>query len=204
MTDSRVRRYAITSFDQDPPTYNPEIVNYLIYGSEICPKTGTPHWQIYAEFAQKQSMVQVLEKLHICKGWASACKGTAEQNIAYCTKEGKAIGEFGTPGQAGHRTDLDELWDDISEGYSAKDILRRRGGKALRYINMIVRARSIMLDTDEKERINNVVANSTKPDIPVYLPKSCPSQKCDVEIDNGPNLRNYDFVGADHRYWKQE
>jgi len=67
---------------------------YLVYGREIAPATGTPHLQGYVYF-KTDTWYTTVKK--ILKGAnVLACKGTAEQNIAYCTKENKAF-EHGEP-----------------------------------------------------------------------------------------------------------
>lgn len=66
---------------------------YLIYGKEIGEK-GTPHLQGYTYFKNKKSLKQ-LKKL-IPRVHAEASKGSAAQNIDYCSKDGEVF-EKGTP-----------------------------------------------------------------------------------------------------------
>jgi len=60
---------------------------YLIYGDEIAPSSGTPHLQGYIVFKSNKRFSTVQKVLpprcHIEKA-----KGSTEQNIAYCSKEG--------------------------------------------------------------------------------------------------------------------
>lgn len=161
MPDSRVRRYAITSFDDTPPIFNGDSVAFLVYEKETCPTTGTVHWQCYAEYHNKVSVQQALIKLDIKKGHAEAALGTAEQNITYCSKKKENVFLFGEPGRIGRRTDLDDIYEDIEDGLSTKQILRKYKGKALRYVNMISRARSILNGTDERENISDMKEQAT-------------------------------------------
>lgn len=68
---------------------------YHIYGKEIAPTTGTPHLQGYMYFKNAISFVALLKKLppgiHL-----EIAKGTADDNMKYCKKEGDYV-EFGIP-----------------------------------------------------------------------------------------------------------
>lgn len=59
---------------------------YGIYGEEVAPNTGTEHLQCYWHLKEQQRGSFIINKfpgIHIEK-----CKGTEEQNIRYCRKEG--------------------------------------------------------------------------------------------------------------------
>lgn len=67
---------------------------YLIYGKEIAPTTGTPHLQGYVYFNNPRTVRSLIKKLygfHI-----EVAKGTPEQNITYCKKDGDFF-ESGVP-----------------------------------------------------------------------------------------------------------
>lgn len=66
--------------------------NYLIYGEEVAPMTGTPHLQGYVVFKTTKRLTGVTKLL--TAHWSMA-KGTTEQNVAYCTKDGNYV-EYGT------------------------------------------------------------------------------------------------------------
>ena len=67
--------------------------NYLLVGREKAPTTGHIHGQIYVQFPVcRLPSIKKLAGAHIEK-----CKGSPEQNIAYCKKEGDIIVEEGTP-----------------------------------------------------------------------------------------------------------
>lgn len=95
---------------------------YIIIGDEVCPTTQTPHLQGYIELNNKLRWKQVQElfpaedKVHF-----ESCKGTPQQNRAYCSKEGKFV-EFGSMTEQGKRTDLDEMCELIVDKQSMVDV----------------------------------------------------------------------------------
>lgn len=83
-------------------------VRYLIYGNEVSPTTNTPHLQGYLETINKTSRKQ-LSKM-IPRAYTEQRKGTQEEAIAYCKKDG-LVHEHGVPamsqttkGECGKRT----------------------------------------------------------------------------------------------------
>ncbi len=66
-----------------------------IGGYEICPNTGTPHIQGFVEFPVKVRPIGYKgapKAIH----WEAA-KGTREQNVKYCAKEGNTVGTIKPP-----------------------------------------------------------------------------------------------------------
>lgn len=66
---------------------------YIVFGEEIG-ESGTPHLQGYVRFKSQRTMASVIKKMpgsHI-----EIKRGTCEQAIAYCKKDGKFT-EIGTP-----------------------------------------------------------------------------------------------------------
>jgi len=66
---------------------------YIIYGEEEG-ESGTPHLQGYVHFPNPQAMSHL--KKFIIHGHFSICKGTPQQNIDYCKKDGK-VTTYGDP-----------------------------------------------------------------------------------------------------------
>jgi len=81
----------------------------MYVGRETCPDTGRKHYQGYIRFANPRALGG-MKKLHGTAHW-EPCKGTEQQNIKYCSKEGDLIIEYGVrakvknPNQ-GKRTDI--------------------------------------------------------------------------------------------------
>jgi len=60
---------------------------YVIIGKEVAPETGTPHLQGFIQFKSVKSL-KTLKKLNARACW-NKTKGSADQNIVYCSKEGR-------------------------------------------------------------------------------------------------------------------
>lgn len=69
-------------------------VRYLISGKEVCPTTLTPHIQGFVVFKFPKTLAQVIKLLK--PAHVEVAKGSVDQNIAYCSKEGQFV-EFGEP-----------------------------------------------------------------------------------------------------------
>ena len=83
---------------------------YIIYGNELAPTTGTPHVQGYIQFANPATV-------KLTRSHNEIAKGTPEQNITYCKKEGDYIERGELPGtDQGKRKDILELVTTITEG----------------------------------------------------------------------------------------
>jgi len=65
-------------------------VKYVI-GEEVCPKTGRAHRQGYIE---SDSKIRPIEKFKTETTHWEAARGTQEDNIKYCIKEGKYVTNF--------------------------------------------------------------------------------------------------------------
>lgn len=90
---------------------------YLVYGEEVAPTTGTPHLQGYMYFksARKGSALKktIGPNIRLSKARASA-----EKNREYCTKDGK-FHEFGTIPKQGERSDLKDLVGSLSASHKS-------------------------------------------------------------------------------------
>lgn len=93
---------------------------YLLFGRETAPTTGTPHLQGYVQFKERCTMLTVRRRL--CpldpnRGvYVRLAKGTPTQCRTYCIKEGD-FKEYGTMDQhkQGKRSDLSRFVDHVRE-----------------------------------------------------------------------------------------
>lgn len=108
----RARAWCITSFQETVPDYNPKEMKYYIVGLEKCPTTGRIHWQCYVYWKHMKSWKKMQEIFPKC--WFRKCKGSAEQNRDYCSKEGN-WDEWGEIPMQGKRNDLIALKKEILE-----------------------------------------------------------------------------------------
>lgn len=120
-TRSRAWCFTLNNYtDVDEKALNEIECQYIIYGKEIAPTTNTPHLQGYIYFKNAITFNSIKKKLpnkcHIEKA-----KGSPQENVKYCSKEGNTIFKGQQPIQ-GERKDLNELRDDILKGKSVDDI----------------------------------------------------------------------------------
>lgn len=102
-----------------------KILKFIIVGLETGPETGILHGQGYLELQKQTSLAGVKSILGLPTVHLTVARGTAEDNIAYCTKDAKE-GEVFTYGKEGagqgHRTDLDKTVALIAEGATPMEI----------------------------------------------------------------------------------
>jgi len=90
--------------------------SYLVFGYEIAPTTGTPHLQIYAEFAEGKTYDTIKTQCFSRRYYIASRRGTAKQASAYCMyedypkcqKENK-FEIFGDISKQGQRSEFDEV-----------------------------------------------------------------------------------------------
>lgn len=129
----QMRHWCITFWKKPEKKNFIEDVRYEIFGEEICPTTGTLHWQSYVEFNKPTSMARVKKIYEDKKIWCKLRKGTRDQAREYCMKD-KKFTEIGRwiKGQ-GHRTDLDGFIDELKEGRKLSEVAMENPGLYCRY-----------------------------------------------------------------------
>lgn len=139
MTDRRYRNWCFTSY-VDVLKPDLDSLSFITYQREKCPSTCKLHFQGYVEFEEKKSMAAVKKILGDDKAHLEQRKGSQKQAMEYCNKVLSRFEEpitYGRPKQQGHRKDLDDIWDDVVEGMTTREILMRHGGNAMRHIKCI-------------------------------------------------------------------
>lgn len=136
-TPSQGRRFCFTinnpteRIQEDHPD-----VRFLIYQKEEAPTTHTPHFQGYLEINKSVRFSWIHNNiLGMARAALSVAKGTAADNITYCSKEPRLEGPwtFGTPGQQGQRSDLLSVKRAIDEGQTDAQIADDYFGSWVRY-----------------------------------------------------------------------
>lgn len=79
-------------------------VRFIAYGEEVCPDTGTLHYQTYIVFYQPQQLSRCIRLFGEGHRFAPM-RGTLRQNEAYCSKEG-SFHKLGDEPKQGERHDL--------------------------------------------------------------------------------------------------
>lgn len=114
MTSSRTRAFCFTKNNytpEDEAQIKSINADYIVYGHEVAPTTGTRHLQGYIYFSNKLTFPRV--KRLLPKGsHIEVARGTPAENTTYCSK-GTDIYTAGTEPAQGERTDLEKLRDQV-------------------------------------------------------------------------------------------
>lgn len=95
-------------------------MQYLIFGEELCPKSGKTHYQGYVQLLTQMRFGAVKTLLGASTHIESA-RGSLEENQAYCSKDGN-VTTWGEPKKSGERTDLQTVKKQIIEGKTLREI----------------------------------------------------------------------------------
>lgn len=145
---SRGRRWCFTIYDRAAGWHHSQLgealgrdIRFIVYQRETCPTTGRLHVQGYAEFTKAFRLKGVQRALRSRTAHCAASKGTAEDNIRYCTAEETEDGDpkraaasstmdpgpfqWGAPASTtqGQRSDLDEVKRVLDEAKTSEPML---------------------------------------------------------------------------------
>ena len=147
--NQRVRFWCFTDWptpEYTEPSFDTEQMNYLIYGREICPDTGKDHFQGYVQF-KKQTRFNTVKACFSDKVHIEVSKGTPEQAIAYCKKDGNFT-EHGTPSVKGKRNDLMTAKALIDQGASVQQVANECFSATAKYYKFFEYYKQLSLPTD--------------------------------------------------------
>lgn len=109
-------------------------VRYLLCGEEVG-ESGTPHIQGYIELLRPTRLAGLknipgLERAHF-----EASRGTPQDNVRYCSKEGRILCELGSISSSsqGRRCDLDQVKAAIDRGESLEVLAENHFASFVRY-----------------------------------------------------------------------
>lgn len=117
----RGRRWSLTINNwteeelSDLKSLMPLHVTYLILGKETG-EQGTPHLQGYLETPKKVTLGSLKTLAGLRRAHLEQAKGSAAENLTYCSKEDRDPFIGGEPMRQGSRTDLEEMKKMIDEG----------------------------------------------------------------------------------------
>lgn len=101
---SAVKRYCFTYFYETQSDIDTLVLRFkefkdmYIFGDEICPETKRKHLQGYVELNKRMRITQLKPIYGNTISWRAA-NGTKQENITYCTKDGKIYTNFRLPRQ---------------------------------------------------------------------------------------------------------
>lgn len=105
-----------------------DIFKYVCFGKEVAPSTLTPHLQGYFEFQngfrKSEEACAIFLQRHgcPCKPSLHMRKGTQEQAITYCEKDGVFWEKGNRPRGQGRRSDIEAATDILSNGGSMQEV----------------------------------------------------------------------------------
>lgn len=115
------------------------MLKYWCFGKEVG-ENGTPHLQGYLEFPNDQKLrISAAQKRLQDEGLNGfailPARGTAQQNITYCSKDGDFV-EFGErPKGQGKRTDLDNVCECIAKGDTMPELIQKFPSQVVKFRN---------------------------------------------------------------------
>ena len=139
--------------------------HYVIAGLEQCPTTGKWHYHLYLEFDRPWAFARLRNYLPFAVNDIQPRYGSVKEAVAYVKKDGKWW-EKGECSEQGHRTDLDELYDEIRSGASLADIVEHHVGAYVRYHKGIEKLMDVIRREQDRE------AERTELETVVYIGKS--------------------------------
>lgn len=127
---------------------NKDIIRYICWGREICPKTKKPHHQGWIQFVNKKTLggvKKLMGNIHLAQ-----CLGTELQNDKYCKKDGN-FKEFGKFKIQGHRTDFENIKKKLDEEVPMLEIAEDHFGDYLRYFKGMEKYQELVAKEKSKE-----------------------------------------------------
>lgn len=128
--------------------------DYMIIGFETG-ESGTDHIQGYIHFTNAISQKSV--KKIIPRGHLAGARGTPDENVKYCSKDGDFY-EFGEKPKPGNRTDIEEIKRLIAEGTTMEYIMDNYPSDYIRYFKGMEKMRNLV----EKKKIKREVKYLTQ------------------------------------------
>lgn len=170
--NARSRCWVFTSFETTAPEFRNEF-RYLVYQQETCPTSGKAHFQGYVECYNAISILGLKDLLGNSVHFETR-KGSQQQAIDYCKKSRTAIEgtlkEYGKPGQQGHRSDLDSIWEYAEQGKTTMEMLFEFRGNGMRHIGCYQKALEALYNPNHVDRqlLYNRVMEQEACDFAVY------------------------------------
>lgn len=161
---------------------NLKYFQYCIAGLEKAPTTGHEHIHFYVQYNQGQK----ISKAKLLNQRLDICRGTAKQNIEYCSKDGNIIYEKGEPLHKGGKTIEDVIKMDPQE----------RKQLPIAYYNIINK-----INTEESK---NISVEDFHKEVEVYYlwgPSGSGKTKKAIEILKGHGIKTFNLVKYDGTFW---
>lgn len=100
-------------------------LRFIAYGEEVCPDTGTLHYQAYIVGYKPMRMSQLIKWFGTGHNF-DIMRGSLNQNEEYCSKEG-SFHKLGDEPKQGERHDLIGFKRKLDQGYSPAEVAEEEG-----------------------------------------------------------------------------
>lgn len=127
---------------------------YIIYGKEKG-ESGTPHLQGYIHLKNARTMKSLKKEL-AQKFHFEIARGSCDENVRYCSKEGD-ITEFGTKPKQGKRIDIEKFIEDIENGDSDDELWQKHPSCMVKYRNAKCDRRNVINGKKERGEVKVIV-----------------------------------------------
>lgn len=117
-------------------------VSYFVFGKEVG-ESGTPHYQGYVELKHSVEFMTIHKLL--CNGHIEARRGTVEQAVEYCRKDGEFT-EWGTVSAQGERNDIKSVAELVKSGAATYEIAMTYPVQYIRYHKGIQALQSALIE----------------------------------------------------------
>ena len=123
----------------------------MVAGLEKCPTTGRWHYHLYLEFDKPWAFMRLKHLLPFEVNDIQPRFGSVKEAIDYCKKDGHWW-EKGEHSEQGHRTDLDEVYEDARRGLNLSEIVAGHPGAYIRYHKGIEKLLDVVQREQDRER----------------------------------------------------
>jgi hypothetical protein len=161
----QAKRWCFTSYESTPPTWNPEVMEYLIYQQEKCPNTEKLHWQGYCCFLKKIKLnktpktgvkLYLGEKTHV-----EIARGCNNDNVKYCSKKESAVPDtfrsFGDAPDEELKHKYKQLKEDLADlTKSKKEVLLNNFELSIQHQGNVLNMYNLMREPDKFRKVYNV------------------------------------------------
>jgi len=134
--------------------FTEKLVSYVLYAKEIG-ASGTPHLQGYLEVPKKKTL-NGLKKMLALPMHLSISKGSAEENLVYCSKQNPPV-IFGTPMSQGSRSDLEAVRLQLRAGVPMLQVAESDFKSYVRYKRSFEGYRALVQETSEYDKPTVIV-----------------------------------------------
>lgn len=131
------------------------VITYMCLGEEIG-EQGTPHIQGYIELKKRMTLKSLKKWIGVPTIHWEISKGSAQQNIEYCSKDNKVF-TTGDPMKQGKRNDLESMVDAIKEGVTDQELIEQHTKTFAKYHKFADRVRTTFRNEENRKKMKEAI-----------------------------------------------